>query len=312
MFLGGADGKTAELRAPSIKAALRFWWRALNVENDFSKVRKKESEIFGGAGENDQRSKFNLRLKYSEFEPCAKPFRKHEYKVPAKRGSIPINIIDYLAFGVIDNKTKSLSRQYIEQGFKFDVEVFSPYQDLGLAEEEFTLLFALMSVVGGLGSKSRNGFGRLQLLNRNIKTEDIIMAIQKRKNKMRDYTSFSEKTKVFKIKESFNSWDDCLAELGKIYKSSRESLKGNRDAKYLQYIASPINKTNTKLNRHSKLHFLSVVKNEGKYEGFIFFLPYNYASYFDKATGKSNELPAFIEATSLFNESLKAKMIGVL
>ena len=30
LFLGGADPNKAELRAPSIKGALRFWWRALN------------------------------------------------------------------------------------------------------------------------------------------------------------------------------------------------------------------------------------------------------------------------------------------
>lgn len=28
MFLAGADGQTPELRAASIKGALRFWWRA--------------------------------------------------------------------------------------------------------------------------------------------------------------------------------------------------------------------------------------------------------------------------------------------
>jgi len=30
MFLAGADGVTPELRAPSIKGAMRFWWRACN------------------------------------------------------------------------------------------------------------------------------------------------------------------------------------------------------------------------------------------------------------------------------------------
>ncbi|OPX29474.1 MAG: type III-B CRISPR module RAMP protein Cmr1 [Candidatus Omnitrophica bacterium 4484_171] len=30
MFLAGADGRTPELRPPSIKGAMRFWWRAMN------------------------------------------------------------------------------------------------------------------------------------------------------------------------------------------------------------------------------------------------------------------------------------------
>ncbi len=30
MFIGDADQKATSLRPPSIKGALRFWWRALN------------------------------------------------------------------------------------------------------------------------------------------------------------------------------------------------------------------------------------------------------------------------------------------
>jgi len=48
MFLSGADGKTPELRPPSIKGALRFWWRAMNGHLSLSDLKKKESEIFGG------------------------------------------------------------------------------------------------------------------------------------------------------------------------------------------------------------------------------------------------------------------------
>ena len=47
MFLGGADPTKAELRVPSIKAAMRFWWRALYDGNDIENMAKKEAEIFG-------------------------------------------------------------------------------------------------------------------------------------------------------------------------------------------------------------------------------------------------------------------------
>ncbi|MFQ3675622.1 MAG: type III-B CRISPR module RAMP protein Cmr1 [Endomicrobiia bacterium] len=44
MFLCGADGRTAELRPPSIKGLMRFWWRALKGLEDIAKLREEESK----------------------------------------------------------------------------------------------------------------------------------------------------------------------------------------------------------------------------------------------------------------------------
>ncbi|WP_201721812.1 type III-B CRISPR module RAMP protein Cmr1 [Desulfotomaculum copahuensis] len=35
MFIAGADGLTPEFRAPSLKGAMRFWWRAVQAEDGF-------------------------------------------------------------------------------------------------------------------------------------------------------------------------------------------------------------------------------------------------------------------------------------
>ena len=51
MFLNGADGTTPELRAPSIKGALRFWWRAMNGHLTIRELQKREVELFGGSYE---------------------------------------------------------------------------------------------------------------------------------------------------------------------------------------------------------------------------------------------------------------------
>src|SRR5262249_40638176 len=58
-FLGGADLSSAELRPPSIKAALRFWYRAVDPEfskRDAPNAPIRESLIFGaterGAGQS--------------------------------------------------------------------------------------------------------------------------------------------------------------------------------------------------------------------------------------------------------------------
>ncbi|WP_333785233.1 type III-B CRISPR module RAMP protein Cmr1 [Thermocrinis sp.] len=49
-FLGGADPLKPELRPASFVGLLRFWWRALKGECDIDKLKKEETEIFGGNG----------------------------------------------------------------------------------------------------------------------------------------------------------------------------------------------------------------------------------------------------------------------
>jgi CRISPR-associated protein Cmr1 len=67
MFLGGANPENiAELRAPSVKGILRFWWRVfetpMSVNNNTSKLAEIENRIFGGAGKNQGQSIFSLRI----------------------------------------------------------------------------------------------------------------------------------------------------------------------------------------------------------------------------------------------------------
>ncbi len=61
LFLGGVDPTSSvELRAPSIKGALRFWWRALAWSRhggDLDSIRSEEARLFGAAGEEGQAGK---------------------------------------------------------------------------------------------------------------------------------------------------------------------------------------------------------------------------------------------------------------
>src|ERR1017187_5301400 len=72
MFLGGADPlREAELRVPSFKGALRFWWRALawlRGIRDVAELRKQEAELFGNSETNVGQSKVLLRLSAHKSE----------------------------------------------------------------------------------------------------------------------------------------------------------------------------------------------------------------------------------------------------
>ncbi len=52
LFMSGANREKVEFRLPSLKGALRFWWRAIaysNYNGELSAIRKREASIFGSA-----------------------------------------------------------------------------------------------------------------------------------------------------------------------------------------------------------------------------------------------------------------------
>ena len=81
MFLAGADGQTPELRAPSIKGALRFWWRAMHGHLSLKDLHDLEGKIFG---DNSNRSCFSVRIQNrNQIDFETKPVPHKHYKIPA-------------------------------------------------------------------------------------------------------------------------------------------------------------------------------------------------------------------------------------
>lgn len=136
MFLAGADGKTPELRAPSIKGAMRFWWRAFRADlvksGSYADLKKKEWDRFGGTGETASRSSFSLQV-----HPIGKRIiRSDESLVPHDKRKGHGN-----AFGP--------GQQFRVTIRTFRIEIV----------DELIALFQLVAVLGGVGKRSRRGMG---------------------------------------------------------------------------------------------------------------------------------------------------------
>ena len=136
MFLAGADGVTPELRAPSIKGALRFWWRAMNGHLSLADLRNQESEIFGGT---DPAKQSLLTMKILNFP--TKSDYSVDYPTPHK---------------------KNFQKKVIKKGFVFNLQV--GVQNLNsLPLDKASNLFILFSLFGALGNRSRRGFGSFKI-----------------------------------------------------------------------------------------------------------------------------------------------------
>lgn len=246
MFLAGADGTTPELRPASIKGALRFWWRAMNghlveEDGDLTLLKTREAEIFGGSGEGQGRSKILIRV-------------------------IP-NKIHIKKFGRIDSKIKYLAygaeeRSFINVGSTFTINITVNEGNNERANSLLNVIktaFSLLVYFGGIGAKSRNGFGSFTSTN--------ILPFDEVKNNIEEisedylnipYTSFNNTCQLYLLnKDNIDSWEGAIEALADLYKNHGKSAvpKNKR-----LYIGAPY-KNQSPPERHSKLFLMSVFKN---------------------------------------------------
>jgi len=132
LFLAGADSSTTpELRAPSIKGALRFWWRAMNGHLPLAELKQQEAEIFGGT---EKRSKFIIQVPNKELQFSEVKLVPHKnFKSPAFKTGQEFTVHLYF----VDNEN-------------FDAE-------------QLKALFILVCTLGGLGKRTRRGMGSIRI-----------------------------------------------------------------------------------------------------------------------------------------------------
>lgn len=313
MFMAGADGEHFELRPPSIKGAMRFWWRASywgkNSKNLVPKeIEQEEGNIFGTASDNGRKSHFAIHVKQHNLTPTDQKLPSHTshmIEIVSRGRSFKMNILEYLAYGTFEyqrGQGNVFTRQYLPAGQELTIFLHIPHETVEVekktieVKKEAVTSFYLLALFGGLGAKSHNGFGSITVMNPEIFTQYDFpyptipdpMFLAKLKNvltKLKNnstlptFTAFSSGMKLFKLKQSHGTWDECLAALGKIYREARNNLEPKHQYHKRQYIGAPIvadKETKSFLERHAKPYFMRVLKTDKAFEGYILYLPSEY------------------------------------
>jgi CRISPR type III-B/RAMP module RAMP protein Cmr1 len=137
LFLAGADGETPELRPASFRGTLRFWLRALlgaYVGDDFETLQREESRVFGST---DGSSPVVVRI-------------------IAREGTIKQGNRQVLPHST----QKKFTLPSFTEDSRFSLILSSrPGQQL---PDEALAALLLMLNLGGVGKRSRRGFGSLQ------------------------------------------------------------------------------------------------------------------------------------------------------
>ena len=172
LFCAGAEQDRPELRLPSFKGVLRFWWRASawsRCRGDLGRVETEEAALFGSADRG--RSLVSMRL-VLDRQPTALGVRH----VLTTGGSVVGQGARYLGYGVMEafdsrnkgTKAGELTRACLRTPFDFTVQ--ARLRSTGPGDEEHGRqlasledAFVCVGTVGGLGAKSRKGYGSLVL-----------------------------------------------------------------------------------------------------------------------------------------------------
>ena len=265
MFLGGADNLDAELRVPSIKGMLRFWWRATCGIESLEKLRGKEANLFGST---EKKSSFSLYISGSEnvntqlnLKERGRTFQVHGHN---------ISILDYLSYGTHKRgKGENVyTKKHITPGSSFSLNLV--FRN-GSNRESILKAFSYLFTYGGLGSRNRNGFGAMAAKNQTVSLDSS--------GDLSLFSAVSARSKLFVFSQT-NTWVDALSDIGLAYRDAKTSVEPHYAYDKRKLVVAPITvkkRNMADLDRHAKPYFLHVNKlDDGKYQGQILFMPYKY------------------------------------
>ncbi|MCG0315059.1 MAG: RAMP superfamily CRISPR-associated protein, partial [Calditerricola sp.] len=126
---------TVEMRMPSLKGMLRFWWRALQGHAALEDIRKKEQALFGAAGSG----KSPVRMVLARTVP-------------------PVSVEESQVF-LLPHKRKGKVAYFPTGGPPFLMWLTAPEDKLEMYEH----LLRTALLLGGLGARGRRGFGSLHI-----------------------------------------------------------------------------------------------------------------------------------------------------
>lgn len=211
MFLGDADQKASSIRPPSLKGALRFWWRALNWsgflkqanQNEAAALQamhKEEARLFGATAADNAGGQgvFLLTIAKDETGDVQQPFSSNQLA------------IRYLLGMGLTNKDKPRNALKPDGTFRAEL-LFRPKTSASDQKSVADALYAF-GLLGALGSRARHGMGSVSLTGwegKETRTvpkteEEYKKAIQtllgpkaEQANVLPPFTAFSQKTEVW-------------------------------------------------------------------------------------------------------------------
>ena len=175
MFLHGINQDIPEFRPPSLKGVMRYWWRAAQAEPDMQRLKQTEDRIFGDSG-NEGKSKFSISIMVNNDQLNRRPQKILPHHT-GDRHCPYLPMCENRNNPGICSKGRSFQAIVCPQHFQVIFRFGKLPEEFN--EEHLQALFKLTALLGGLGKRSRRGFGSFSILSERIgdKEEEILNRI---------------------------------------------------------------------------------------------------------------------------------------
>lgn len=230
MFLSGADGVTPELRAPSIKGALRFWWRAMNGHLSLEELKRQEGEIFGDTSKRSSILLYPINiLTKQEDRISGTPHHRNGYCKTNRNNCFYRN-------GVC-GKSKLQNALFYNFSMKVGFNINK------ITNEDIIRLVKTTFLLGGIGKRVRRGFGSVQI----TKIDNDVCFISKNEienflltlNRIESNINYPYFKKV-EIGKKHNDYNELLVAIGETTHAHADNHGSIGFAKGQERFASPI------------------------------------------------------------------------
>lgn len=195
LFGGGTETQKADpvsvIRVPSIRGQLRFWWRACRAAqfSSIAEMKKVEDSIWGST-ETPSAVMIELQIDDKGTEETAywMEWNQQKGKLEIKNSSM---IAPYAAFPLQPDKDEQKERNWRSEpvvlGVCFTLNLRFPNKirytekvngqektiDINEVEKEVTAALWAWETFGGVGARTRRGFGALRLIKENNKPAKV-------------------------------------------------------------------------------------------------------------------------------------------
>lgn len=174
LFGGGVEPGQADpitvVRATEVRGHLRFWWRATRggqFGGDLAKMQEAEERIWGSAAAEGRSGPSPIKISINLLER-GRPFQAVDRNgSPVSNIGHPRSIDSYAAFPLRD-----MQNPHVVENVQFELEIDFPREVDGYkTEPEVKAALWAWETFGGMGARTRRGFGALHCTHVNGEQE---------------------------------------------------------------------------------------------------------------------------------------------
>jgi len=234
-YAGAADPKKTEgLRPPTLKALVRFWWRAMHAHLGYEQLAAAEAKLFGSTDTGQ-----GIIMRPRQGRPTG--------HVDPPGTSIGTECQWYTAYGAVayvKGKGQLTDAERLQPGQTYAFDLLVPPtvkgEDLQPALQQVRNSLWLLSAFGGFGMRSRRGWGSLQAVGDldglpNLRActtrEDLIAGIQdglksvcpQPPDDVTEHTALTKQSVVL-VGTAHATWEDAFKAVAGPYRELRRNL----------------------------------------------------------------------------------------